>query len=64
MVQNRNKLIDLLIGNLANAVAHRLLEAAIDKREIAEKYRKEIETSLETAANYRRKINPVSSALP
>ena len=66
MVQNRNKLIDLLIGNLSNAVLHRILEKAIiqEKPEIAGKYNKEIKNSCEIAKAYREKINPQTSALP
>ena len=46
MAQNRNKLIDLFIGNLVNAVLHRILEKAIlDSLEIAVKYKKEIKNS-------------------
>lgn len=61
---NRNKLIDKFISNLANAVLHELLEKAIDKTEIAEKYNKEILNSWTIAKNYREKINPVNLPLP
>ncbi len=64
MAQNRNKLIELFIGNIANTVAHRILEKAIDKVEIAQRYRKELIASLEIAKRYRQKINPVNSSLP
>ena len=30
MIQNRNKLIELFIGNLSNAVVHKILEKAIE----------------------------------
>ena len=58
MSQNRNKLIDLLIGNISNAILHRILEKAIDIPEIASKYTKEIKTSWYIAKAYREKINP------
>lgn len=31
MPQNRNKLIELFIGNIVNAIVHDILEKAIDK---------------------------------
>ena len=58
MVQNRNKLIELCVGNLANAVVHKLLEEATKKDELVRKYGKESVTSLEIAKKYREKINP------
>jgi len=61
MVQNRNKLIDLFIGNLTNAILHRILEKAIEQEEISAKYKKEMKTSWEIAKDYREKINPPSS---
>ncbi|HLD37032.1 MAG TPA: hypothetical protein VJA86_00385 [Candidatus Nanoarchaeia archaeon] len=65
MAQNRNKLIDLFIGNLVNAVLHRILEKAIlDSLEIAVKYKKEIKNSWEIAKAYREKINPRDASLP
>ena len=43
MVQNRNKLIGLLIGNISNAIVHEILEKAVSsKPEISIKYKKEI----------------------
>jgi hypothetical protein len=63
MNQNRNKLIDLFIGNLANAVLHRILEKAIKESEIALRYQKEVRNSWQIAKDYRDKINP-SSNLP
>ena len=59
MTQNRNKLLDLFIGNLSNAVLHKILENAIDSPEIANKYEKELTTSFAIAMKYREKINPV-----
>jgi len=63
MVQNRNKLIDLLIGNLSNAIIHKILEKAILSSipEIAQKYNKEIVNSWQIALDYRGKINPPTS---
>lgn len=64
MPQNRNKLIDLFVGNIVNAVVHQILEKAIDKSEIANKYVKEFKTSWEIAQKYRDKINPANAPLP
>lgn len=64
MVQNRNKLIDLFIGNLSNSIVHRILERAIEDEDITSKYDKELMTSLEIARKYREKINPVDTRLP
>lgn len=64
MVQNRNKLIDLFIGNIANAIVHEILERAVSKEIVADKYRKELVTSFEIARRYREKINPVNRPLP
>ncbi len=63
MTQNRNKLIDLLIGNISNAIVHSILEIAIGKNEIADRYRKEMITSRCIAEKYRNMINPASSPL-
>ena len=64
MVQNRNKLIDLLIGNLSNAVVHEILGKVIDDEIVRNYYNKELRVSLDRAKNYREKINPVNSSLP
>ena len=64
MSQNRNKLIDLFVGNLSNAIIHEILEKAIDIEEIAVRYNKEIKTSFDIAKDYREKINPVDKPLP
>lgn len=64
MVQNRNKLIDLFVGNISNAIVHEILKKAIDKDEIVDKYKKEIINSLDKAKEYREKINPKHVALP
>jgi len=63
MVQNRNKLIDLFIGNAANSIVHKVLEIAIENSEIANKYNKELITSRDLAKKYREKINPKDSPL-
>jgi len=64
MDQNRSKLIDLFIGNISNAILHRILENAIDNKDIANKYIKESKNSWDIAKRYREKINPVSTYLP
>ena len=64
MVQNRNKLIDLFIGNISNCVIHRILEKAIDDKNISDRYDKESVNSFNIAKKYREKINPVNNALP
>ena len=64
MTQNRNKLLDLFIGNLSNAVLHKILENAIDSTEIANKYEKELTTCFAIAMKYREKINPILEPLP
>ena len=61
---NRNKLIEKFIGNLSNAIIHKILEKAINNKEIASKYEKELTTSFEIAKKYRGKINPVNTKLP
>ena len=61
---NRNKLLELFISNLANAITHNILEKAIDDSEVSEKYNKEIKNSREIAKKYREKINPVNKSLP
>ena len=65
MVQNRNKFIGLLIGNISNAIVHEILEKTVSsKPEISIKYKKEIRNSFEIAKIYRSKINPVNKSLP
>ena len=64
MVQNRNKLIDLFIGNVSNSILHEILEKATDEQELSNKYNKELLNSLEIAKKYREKINPMDTALP
>ena len=64
MVQNRNKLIDLFIGNISNSILHEILEKATDDEGISNKYNKELLNSLDIAKKYREKINPVNTQLP
>ena len=64
MVQTRNKLIALFIGNLSNSIIHKILEIAIDNKEIANKYEKELTTSYEIAKKYREKINTFNNQIP
>ena len=63
MVQNRNKLIDLFIGNIANAALHKILEQAVDDELLRKYYDKELLNSVEIAGKYREKINPVNRPL-
>jgi len=70
MSQNRNKLIDLFVGNISNSVVHMILEKAIDEDNLRKHYDKidednlrkhydkEFSISLDIAKNYREKINP------
>ena len=53
MPQNRNQFIDILIGNLANAIVHTILEQSIDKQELISKYRNETINSYDIAKRYR-----------
>lgn len=64
MVQNRNKLIDLLIGNLSNAALHRILEQSVEDEDLSRYYEKEILNSVKIAKKYREKINPATKMLP
>ena len=64
MVQNRNKLIDLFIGNLTNSIIHEILKKAVFQDELIRKYDKELLNSLEIAKRYREKINPNTIPLP
>ena len=64
MTQNRNKIIDLFIGNLANAVIHKILEQAIEDEILRKYYDKELLNSMEIAKRYREKINPINKTLP
>jgi len=64
MSQNRNKLLELFIGNISNVILHKILEKAIDLQEIVNKYNREIKNSLEIARIYREKINPKNLPFP
>lgn len=59
----RNRNIERLISNLANAVIHQILEKAIDKNELKDYYRNEIINSWKIANLYRQKINPTERNL-
>ena len=63
-MMNRNRLIEVFISNLANAIIHQILEKAIDKQEIAGVYSKEVKNSWGIAKKYREKINPINRNLP
>ena len=64
MTQNRNKLIDLFVGNISNSIIHQVLEKAAREEDLSNKYNKELTTSLEIAKKYREKINPINAPLP
>lgn len=64
MVQNRNKVIGLFIGNISNVVVHKVLERAIENSDILNNYVKEENISLKVAKKYREKLNPKNSFLP
>lgn len=63
MNQNRNKLIQLLIGNLVNVVVHKILEEAVKEEILRDHYDKESLVSFEVAKKYRKKINPIQREL-
>ena len=63
-LKNSNKLIELFIGNIANAIVHSILELAVGAELVADKYRKELASSFEAAKRYREKINPISRMFP
>ena len=42
MVQNRNKLIELFVGNLSNSIVHEILERAVSFKWLVDKYDKEM----------------------
>ncbi len=64
MRQNRNKLMQLLVGNLVNIVVHKVLEATITENILRERYQREGLVSFEVAKRYREKINPADRELP
>ncbi len=63
MVQNRNKLIELFIGNFSNFIIHKVLEETVNSKFLANKYGKEMLNSLVIAKKYRNKINPIENCL-
>ncbi|MBI2650694.1 hypothetical protein HYX04_05295 [Candidatus Woesearchaeota archaeon] len=64
MALNRKKLIDLFVGNIANAILHKILEKAVGDDVIRRYYDKEFLNSFEIAKKYREKINPMDNKLP
>jgi hypothetical protein len=60
---NRNKLIELFVGNLSNAIIHKILEKSIEDENIRSRYNKELANSIKVATNYRNKINPINAKL-
>lgn len=63
MSQNRDKLIQLLIGNLTNVVVHKVLERAVKEETLRLHYDKESLVSFDIAKKYREKINPADREL-
>lgn len=63
MVQNRNKLIDAFIGNIAAAIVHEILEEAANDENLRKYYDKEFMNSLSIAKKYREEINPADKPL-
>ena len=64
MPQNRNKLIDLFISNISNAIVHRILSKSTNDEQIKKRYNAEFGVSLDISKNYRGKINPINNVLP
>mgnify|MGYP001329330556 CR=1 FL=1 len=64
MSQNRNKLIQLLTGNLVNLVVHQVLEESAQEEMLRKHYDKESSVSFEVAKKYREKINPAQREFP
>lgn len=63
MTQNKGRIIDLLIGNLANGIVHSILEKSAGFIGLSEKYRKELINSFNIAKTYREKLNPLNTPL-
>ncbi len=63
MTQNRNKLIDLFIGNLSNSIVHKILEAS-SEGDLKKYYTKEFENSFALSIRYREQINPKETFFP
>ena len=57
-------MIDLLIGNLSNAIVHKILEESIEDEAVRKHYGRELLNSLEIAKRYREKINPIDEPFP
>lgn len=64
MVQNKPKLVNLFVSNVANAVVHQILEEAIADDNLRGYYDKELYNSILIAKKYREKINPIDKPLP
>ncbi len=64
MSQNRSKLIQLLIGNIVNAIVHKVLEESVKEDILRKHYDKESLNSFQIAIKYREKINPIQRELP
>lgn len=63
MTQNRNKLIQLFVSNLANVIVHKILEESTTES-LRNHYNEESQISFEVARRYREKINPVNNKMP
>ena len=61
---NKNKLVRIFIGNVANAVVHEVLENAIEEKSLRSHYGKEMQNSFLLAKRYRGKLNPAGKPLP
>src|SRR3989338_7935233 len=64
MVQNKSKLVNIFISNVANAVVHHILEEIITDENLRNYYDKELNNSIMVARKYREKINPIDKPLP
>ncbi len=62
-MQNKSKLVEIFIGNIANAVVHQVLENAIKEENLRAYYGKEMQNSFSLAKRYRKKLNPVDKPL-
>ncbi|MBI4139393.1 hypothetical protein HY483_00340 [Candidatus Woesearchaeota archaeon] len=61
MSQNRNKIIDIFVGNTVNAIVHVILQQSISDEDVSKKYLEEVRTSLKSAKKYREKVNPINT---
>lgn len=64
MALNRKRLIGLFIGNVSNAILHKILEKAVEDDAVRKYYDKEFLNSFDIARKYRAKINPTDRKLP